>query len=224
MIGVVTVIIVVVIAILIASVMFSNNYQSPVNVCNAGECPTNLLSGVKRCSIDPTERIKYNPKYEVCNSQNLCDNPLTPFAELESGATIDNGVCVSEGCNCRTARICNNWNVVAFKDDGTSISQIPLSGTRELQPGYTCDMHVSTIQGINCPITGETPEEIEANLRACSALYPECGQLPLCKMGYLAITNEGLSSRYTCVADTPCTCGQASILDHRTGNITCVNV
>lgn len=221
MIGVIVIIVIVAIILLTASVMFSVNYSSPINNCNPGECPTNLVTGVKRCSSDPTESMSFNPKYEVCNSENLCDNSITPFAQTPNGSTIDSGVCIEERCNCMTHKMCSNWNSVAFKDEGLTMSQIPLSGTRILQPGYSCDMHISTINKINCPVDIDTLTGTNIGVDYCSAMYPECGDIPLCESGFLAIIENGLSSRYTCVASTPCTCGQSSYLNDVTGEITC---
>jgi hypothetical protein len=55
--------------------------------CDAGQCPTNIYNGEKRCSSDTTQVMLYDPTYEVCNSPNTCESTSTLYALLSDGST-----------------------------------------------------------------------------------------------------------------------------------------
>ncbi len=203
--------------VLVVAVIFFTNYQDTTFRCAIGECPTNIQTGVKRCSS--TQSLSYDPATEVCNSADRCDNPITSYAVLPTGGTDDRGVCATEECRCSTTAACPSWISAAFKLDDGLYTQRVLDQTNSIPLGYQCYVAQSEIQALGCYI----PEggDVQAATTECLQLYPECGQIPLCRAGVLAYVDDGLASRYACVNSSTCPCGTTTILNPITGSVTC---
>jgi hypothetical protein len=90
--------------------------------CGPGQCVTNIYNGAKICSTLQSENLIANPATEVCNSQFLCDNSLTPYALLSDGSTDNNGICQT-GIACRCLRLpqCSTNIITVFStSNGTA--------------------------------------------------------------------------------------------------------
>ena len=71
--------------------------------CSEGQCVTNIYNGSKICPQVTNGVLLADPSIEICNSQYLCDNPLTPYALQSDGSTDSNGIC-QMGVTCRCLR------------------------------------------------------------------------------------------------------------------------
>lgn len=71
--------------------------------CPLGACATNIYNGGKRCATVNGTRVAADLEFEVCNTNVLCDNPITPYALQSDGSTAFNGVC-EPGVACRCLR------------------------------------------------------------------------------------------------------------------------
>src|SRR3990167_10924977 len=96
---------------LLASDKFAGRSYDPPR-CPAGSCVTDLLTGVKTCPTNTTDTLIYDPSQSACNSQYLCDNPITPYALQSDGSTDLNGNCEpGVPCRCTTTAQCPSYIV-----------------------------------------------------------------------------------------------------------------
>lgn len=67
--------------------------------CNAGECVTNIQTGIKRCPADPAT--------EACNPRTACTDPRTRHPVGLNGETLSGKLC-PDGvtCNCSSVPMC----------------------------------------------------------------------------------------------------------------------
>jgi hypothetical protein len=81
----------------------------PIITCK--ECATNVITGDKRCE----ENITAYLDFEICNPQNSCTNPLTPYALNNDRSTNINGIC-EEGvaCPCVSSPSCPFYTSTVF--------------------------------------------------------------------------------------------------------------
>lgn len=102
----------------ILSLLISSGFSQKTFVpkrCPPGACETNLSTGVKTCPDNSTDSLIYDPSQSICNSQFLCDNPVTPFAIQSDGSTNNNGVCESNiSCRCTSVAQCPDYIVSIF--------------------------------------------------------------------------------------------------------------
>jgi hypothetical protein len=89
--------------------------------CDPGQCVTNIYNGSKICPQVANGVLLANPALEVCNSQFLCDNALTPYALQSDGSTDNNGVCqMGVTCRClRSPQCSSNITSVFTTSNGT---------------------------------------------------------------------------------------------------------
>jgi hypothetical protein len=86
--------------ILYRSTEYSSSNVKALEVCQKSYCPTNRLTGEKRCSKDGSIPLQYDPIFEVCNPIKGCVNDSTPYAVQTDGSTNLNGICDVDGCRC----------------------------------------------------------------------------------------------------------------------------
>lgn len=150
---------------LIASHFQSTTPQNPVKsdvrtqttfTCPAGQCGTNLLTGVKTCP-QLNVPITINPAESVCNSRLACDNPLTPFAVQSDGSTNINGVCESNSeCACLSVSQCADYVLSAFTtSNGSAFQSVP--GQRITFPQKTTFVNAGGTQTDTPPIQFNNP-------------------------------------------------------------------
>lgn len=214
--------------------------------CPTDQCGTNLLTGLKRCP-PIGQKIDYYPNIEVCNSRNLCDNPLTPYAVLSDGSAISSGVCESSidgtpaECPCQRVPTCQSYLTSMYQSTGGSGSQ-PLAGQRisfqqlpTKQPNgiplsYTpgseyCTIPLSWLPLAGCNfVSGGFTNDMNAEA------VQECMDLgTACQAGTLALitsNSERLdikNSQYGCVVGVKCPKGQLTVYDTKLGGIVCRN-
>ena len=86
-----------------------------ISRCPPGACITQYSTGVKTCPSDSTTSLVYDPTTSTCNSQYLCDNPLTPYAIQSDGSTNNNGVCEpGVQCKCSSKAYCPSYVLSVF--------------------------------------------------------------------------------------------------------------
>ncbi len=78
------------------------------NRCNAGECVTDITTGLKRCPADAVPEV-YDPTAEVCNPRYSCTSPLTQFPVGVNGATLMGHNCPDGlACDCSSKPRCQS--------------------------------------------------------------------------------------------------------------------
>jgi hypothetical protein len=83
--------------------------------CPPGSCPTNILTGVKRCPKDDKTIMSAYLEYEVCNKPYTCDNNITPYAIRSDLSTDQNGVCdLGIQCRCSSKPSCPYYTSTVF--------------------------------------------------------------------------------------------------------------
>jgi hypothetical protein len=68
--------------------------------CQIGYCPTNKYTGEKRCPVNNSIGLQYDPEFEVCNPSNGCVDVATPYAMQSDGSTNVSGECDIDKCRC----------------------------------------------------------------------------------------------------------------------------
>jgi len=89
--------------------------------CPAGECPTNIATGEKRCPSNPLTPMLFNPTYEVCNPVSLCTDTRTPYAVRFDQSTNAEGICDFDGCRCVNYLSTPSFTQVLFQVKGGDI-------------------------------------------------------------------------------------------------------
>ena len=219
------VIVLVTVTIVVAAVIYLSNYSRVGFYCSAGECPTNILTGQKSCPADGGV-VSYDPASEVCNLANSCNNSVTAYSLLPSGATQDTGVCLEEQCSCFVGAKCADWVATTFKISSDSVVQYTRTAGSNIQIGSQCYLPIDALPLIGCPIygydTGEV-DEITQEIKNCMLLTPQCGFSPLCDKGILAQIDDPneLTPRFACITTNVCECGQIAKINPVTGEVTC---
>jgi hypothetical protein len=81
----------------------------PVNalgsgICEPGVCACSVATGVKRCPANSTSQVTYNIAFEVCTSENFCQDTRLPCAVLKDGTLNCLGNCGDGNSGCRCAK------------------------------------------------------------------------------------------------------------------------
>jgi hypothetical protein len=77
-----------------------NSDYKAFEICPIGDCPTDRFTGQKRCPVNLSQPMQYDPISEVCNPANACTDQSTPYAVLSNGATSLSGQCDIANCRC----------------------------------------------------------------------------------------------------------------------------
>jgi hypothetical protein len=127
-------IVLIVIAIIVFIIVFiSSSNQSSLQNCNAGQCVTNIFSGTTYCTT-----LQFDPSFQVCNTQNTCDNTRTPCVyQDQSVGTICpgdpnyTGICDPNlgSCSCINRVYCPDFATAYFVPTTLSESGFTNSGT-----------------------------------------------------------------------------------------------
>ena len=162
---------------IVGSVIASNSADvSGVGTCAAGQCATNLMSGIKTCP-DEDVSIRIDPSMEVCNSRYVCDNGLTPFAVQSNGSTRLDGVCEFETeCGCLNTMRCPSYILSVYTTSGGNPYQ-SVSGQRITFPQQSSYVTSNGIATTNPPIeiTDPTTTFCTAPLSWLPFSNPGCG-------------------------------------------------
>jgi len=220
-------------------------YGTTPIVCPVGTCATNIYNGEKRCTTSGGN-VLANPKSEVCNSQFICDNPLTPFALLSDGSTTATGVCES-GVTCRCLRrqqcpnyvvaIYNTINGTPFTDlNGTrtafiqTSSSLDLSGNVTSVPPLTFDNTTTTFCAVPLDFVNRSSPGC-SDIQMTSANIASCmfNENP-CIIGTLAFIPENSDTFNTpqvettplsCVRGVKCASGQVAVWNKELDSLIC---
>lgn len=207
--------------------------------CGPGQCPTNLVNGTKRCPV-PGQSLLATAGQEVCNSAQICDSPITPYAVWSDGSTNLQGVCEA-GINCPCVRTptCANyvtsiWNAVdgnpyqPFSGQRISfqqtVSQPPIGFTNAAVSFCSIPVQWLPLSSPGCAFTGNM---------TCADIAP-CMDVPNvpCMEGTLAIIGDPttitsstvLNSQVSCVRGTPCPSGQVAVWNPASTAMQCVSL
>lgn len=110
----VSLVIIIIVIIAVYYIFIDPTDEIPTQPCSKGWCPTNLFTGIKRCSDDPEEKLVPNPIIEVCNPSDRCTNTKTPYAVQLDNSTRSDGQC-PDGENCRCLRLSQCASFVTSK-------------------------------------------------------------------------------------------------------------
>jgi hypothetical protein len=149
--------------------------------CPVGQCPTNINTGEKRCSANPSLQMIYDPTTEECNPRNSCTGVTTPYGVLFDGSTSLDGSCDPNAqCRCINTLYTPSYIQSIFNVTNGSILQ---SNPQNINKWYfTQSATTSTGQGNNnVPVSYTDPSsqfyEISGDLliaiqsTKCSELY-----------------------------------------------------
>lgn len=207
----------------------SDNRSSFTITCATGQCATNIQSGFKTCPAS-NDSISIDPSQFVCNSPNVCDNPLTPYALQSDGSTNINGICENNTqCPCLRVSQCPEYILSIFTaNNGSPYEQ--LDGQRISFP------QESTYITINGTLTTTPP--IQFNNPATSFCSVPISWLPLATPGcnFVSAANanimdyndilvcQGLLNGCNGVTASPCLQGVLAAITNNPDNLTQANV
>lgn len=240
---IVTFILVAALVVFLVFLILKQKTQNSEALCPAGQCPTNLYSGIKTCPSNKTDMLQYNPAFEVCNPPNLCTSNLTPFAVQTDFSAVSGLGCPNNStCNCVTKAQCPNYILSYFVADNGNPAQ-SLSGQRLIfnqQIEYTqangvisntpplqlldtsvefCELSLPLVTRI-APIPCKDPS-LTSNVVQCFSDNP-------CIRGQLAFvsTSTDINLNNTpvgCVNFSACPTGELLVFNPETGQGTCIN-
>jgi hypothetical protein len=234
---------------ILASTNFSKTKKSQqaIIICDNNQCATNIKNGIRRCP-ENGEKMAINPDIEVCNTQFICDNQVTPYALISDGSTNSDGIC-EEGVNCPCVNYlsCPNYISSMFTSlitpstyTQTSINnfpQIPVTKITNPQSQF-CTVPFSwlTISNPGCNFVN-TFDYSNEDVLTCMNLINSCvlsEPSNPCLYGTLAfiVDNETIVNQNTipnlllgCVKSNPvCDCDEYSIYNTDSGEIMCSKI
>lgn len=220
-------IVILVVAFLLFILILLSSRNTQVS-CPAGQCPTNIVTGSKRCN-DTTLR-----PLEVCNPQYSCTSSATPYALRGDGGINSDGTCDKNiECPCVGTPKCPKYIASIFNatvPEGTTGLSYTQSGTPGPISTSYCSLSTNALTLGPCNYFGSMTYD---NLVTCASINSECDanimSLP-CDRGTLALitsnpdaVNENNYSQFPvgCLFIEKCPCGQLPIYDVRSNTRVC---
>lgn len=229
---------------IIGYLLLSSNFEStnPANrvasdprsvnevfTCPAGQCATDLFTGLKTC---PSENVPIiiNPMTSVCNSRYVCDNTLTPFAIMSDGSTNLNGVCEpGVECGCLRYQQCPNYILSAFTVRGGNVYQ-PIANQRISFPQISTYLSEATGETTTLPPIqyNDSTTFCFASLAWLPLSTPGCNFYPATQTNSMTIEDvalcQGMINGCTGVVGNPCLQGVLAIISNDPDNINRNNI
>jgi hypothetical protein len=219
--------------------------------CAPGQCATNIYNGEKLCpggTGSSTSGILADPAFEVCNSQLICDNPLTPYAVQDDLSTSITGVC-QPGivCRCLTKPQCAEYIVSIFNTangnpfaglqgsrtiftqsnthvtaGGTATSVPPITYPNTLSSFCTVPLDFLNRSSPGCSFATEMNQ---TTIQQCMAMNNAClvGTLAFLPDNFNTFSVTDINSTpLACVRGTGCTGpGQVAVWNNELGQVLC---
>jgi hypothetical protein len=196
--------------------------------CPVGECPTNTLTGNKRCNDSQLRPL------DVCNPQFACTSPATPYALRGDGGINSDGICDDNiPCPCVATTRCPRY-IASIFNATTPSNDTNLSFTQNSVPGPItssfCSLSPDSLVLGPCNYFEDMTYD---NLVQCASLDAGCDANLLsrpCNEGTLALITpnpDGVTSsnylNYTvgCLYTEKCPCNQLPIYDTRSNTRIC---
>lgn len=227
---------------LISSNFSLKKYGNAEVLCSENQCATNIETGIRRCAKTP---MIINPEIEVCNTEYICDNPITPYALLSNGGTDPDGIC-EEGINCPCVKYnqCPEYISSMFTSFTTpanynqsvinNFPQIPVQQIANPQTQF-CSVPFSwlTISNPGCNFVNTYDYTNEDILKCMNLVVPNCvveTEMNPCVYGTLAfiVDNNTVINKNTlnnilvgCVKAPPCDCGEYNFYNTSAGEMIC---
>jgi hypothetical protein len=89
--------------------------------CDPGDCPTNRITGQKRCPTSTDIELLYDLENEVCNPPTSCTSSFTPYAINSDNSFNVNGICENDTiCRCSANVTCPYFAEVKFTRQSSS--------------------------------------------------------------------------------------------------------
>lgn len=114
-----------------------------LNTCPAGECPTDRVTGEKKCPPDSTTRYAYDPNVQTCQPVGYCGSGYY-YAVQNDGSTDPRGYCPygqdgnRQPCRCLNNPYCANYIKSYFTVTGGNAYTDPNTTFVQVQdPSYT---------------------------------------------------------------------------------------
>lgn len=218
--------------------------------CQPGQCATNIFNGEKSCP--PQDQIALiDPSFQVCNSPNVCDNQLTPYALQDDGSAISSGTC-QPGVTCRCLRQpqCADYIVSIFESiNGNPFTTLEGSHTAFTQTSNGVDPNTGQIVSVPpIPYTDPLTSFCTVPLEWLNRSAPGCNfaaEMTLnsliecmdrdeaCLVGtlaFLAVNPDTFTSAninttpLACVRGVACPSGQVAIWNNSLGEVVCKTI
>ena len=204
----------------------SPDNRIPLTVpCPIGQCATNLFTGYKICP-GSTGTAYINPEQEVCNSQFVCDNPITPYAVNADGSTNLYGVCEpGVACPCLRVLQCPEYIISAFTTSNGNPYE-PLEGQRITFPQISSYTDVSGVESTTPPIQYTNPATIfcAAPLSWMPFSTPGCNFIDVGNNNDISYDDVllcmGMISGCSGITGSPCLQGTLAFLSRDPGSLT----
>lgn len=194
--------------------------------CPPSQCATNVYNGEKVCPA-PGATIEHAP-FEVCNSRELCDNNITPYAVMPDGSTRSSGICeTGQPCRCVSGPRCpeyilTTWNTTNGNPYTSLRDQSIVFVQRTAPPPISYVNALTTFCAVPPTwLSRSTPGcEIGVDIKTCVTKNP-------CLTGVLAYLPgpDGVVTYSTtpvaCVRGTPCTDNKIAVWDNQLGAAVC---
>lgn len=218
----------------------------PTTPCNPGDCATNIISGQKRCPVNPQISVQAILGQEVCNPPFACTSPITPFAVQSDGSTNNQGQCEPNTiCDCKTTESCPIYvRSLLTQNAGNPFDNL---ATQRIVFTQSVGDPPMTSSGSFCsapylwlpymsPGCGFTNNISYDNLVLCMNQGQGCTGAPSgspCSLGVLALITDNPESvnknnlqeqRFACVNGVNCPCGQINIYDTLAGKVVCATL
>jgi len=189
---------------------FGNLQANPFyETCPAGECPTNIATGEKRCPVNPLQQMLFDPSYEVCNPVSACTNPRTPYAVLFDQSTDFEGVCNFSGCRCVNYAASPSFTQVIFQVQG---GDLYASNPQLLDKWYLIQIPNTAVgQGNNVGMRYADPNTQFATI-APSVLSKLSPQTTVCQNIYALGPEVTSIDTINCVNSNPCQNGKMAYI------------
>jgi hypothetical protein len=189
---------------------FGNLQANPFyEICPAGECPTNIATGEKRCPVNPLQQMLFDPAYEVCNPVSACTNPRTPYAVLFDQSTNLEGVCNFAGCRCVNYAATPSFTQVIFQVQG---GDLYASNPQLLDKWYLTQIPNTAVgQGNNIGMRYADPNTQFSTI-APSVLSKLSPQTTVCQNIYALGPEVTSVDTINCVNSNPCQNGKMAYI------------
>lgn len=202
--------------------------KKSITTCPVNQCPTNTITGNKRCNDQEIRPL------DVCNPQYSCTSPATPYALRGDGGINTDGLC-DDGiqCPCVATPRCPRY-VASIFNATTPVKTTNLSFTQGNTPGPITSSYCSLVpDSLLLGPCNYYEEMTYDNLKSCASLDAGCVSDLLskpCNEGTLALITEnpdGVTKdnfkNYTvgCIYTETCPCGQLPIFDTRSNTRIC---
>jgi len=176
--------------------------------CPSGECPTNIRTGEKRCPVNLSAPIQYDPINEVCNPPDTCTANQTPYALQLDGSSNVNGLCGTGNKNCRCVNYFStpSYIEVLFNSTGGLLGGLNQNQNR-ISLVQTANQYIG--EGNNIPIIYNDPTSqfFEISPSLLSYLTPS-------PCAYLYEDNPVLEDwgNLSCINLNPCVVGRMAYI------------